>query len=501
MIWTERRREADEAVKRLADARKAGAMTGEAPEAYAARVAIYDRDADLAQLRAENANLALDGAKTQLALLDYEHKAWAMRHDLMQSRDLAREAVAYENLVNSLAGLQAWNDYQKQQLDNSASFVATLESKLRGASPAEARALRDMRDVYLERGAILRSSLSATQPLKRLLSRWRANAVNADAPHSFLTWIGDAWVVARVWVKRVWDFELFSVEDNIETAEGRKIVGQRSVTIGKTVGALALILLGSWLCVKLAQVASWSAIRMFRQTPAYANIIYRWTLALLVVLLIVASLLAVQIPLTMFAFIGGALAIGVGFGAQNLLKNLMSGVMLLIEKPLRVGDLIEFGGVRGRVTNIGFRASVVRTADGIEALIPNSTFIESNVTNLTYSSTEMRQKIVIGVAYGADPALVRQALVAVAQDHPAVLKTPEPAAYFDEFGNDAQQFRLTYWVDVSPDLDTGRVATELREAILQSLTASGIAIPFPQRTLHMDTPVRVEIAPPQKKGL
>jgi potassium-dependent mechanosensitive channel len=501
VIWTERRREADEAVKRLTDARKAGAMTGEAPEAYAARVAIYERDADLAQRRAENANLALDGAKTQLALLDYEHKAWAMRHDLMQSRDLAREAVAYENLVNSLAGLQAWNDYQKQQLDNAASFVATLESKLRGASPAEAGALRDMRDVYLERGAILRGSLSATQPLERLLSRWRANAVNADAPHSFLTWLGDAWVVARVWVRRVWDFELFSVEDNFETAEGRKIVGQRSVTIGKTVGALALILLGSWLCVKLAQVASWSAIRMFRQTPAYANIIYRWTLALLVVLLIVASLLAVQIPLTMFAFIGGALAIGVGFGAQNLLKNLMSGVMLLIEKPLRVGDLIEFGGVRGRVTNIGFRASVVRTADGIEALIPNSTFIESNVTNLTYSSTEMRQKIVIGVAYGADPALVRQALVAVAQDHPAVLKTPEPAAYFDEFGNDAQQFRLTYWVDVSPDLDTGRVATELREAILQRLTASGIAIPFPQRTLHMDTPVRVEIAPPQTKGL
>ena len=366
-----------------------------------------------------------------------------MRYELMQSNDLARESAAYENLVNSLAGLQAWNEYQKQQLDNAASFVATMDSKLRGASPGEAVALREMRDVYIERGAILRTSLSATQPLERLLSRWRANAGNPDAPRSFVTHVVDAWVVARLWVKHIWDFELFSVEDSFETAEGRKIAAQRSITIGKTAGALMLIVLGSWLCVKLAQFTGWLSVRMFRQSPAYSNIIYRWTLALLVALLVVASLLAVQIPLTVFAFIGGALAIGVGFGAQNLLKNLMSGVMLLIEKPLRVGDLIEFGGVRGRVTNIGFRASVVRTADGIEALIPNSTFIESNVTNLTYSSTEMRQTIVIGVAYGADPAVVRQVLIAVARNHPEVLKNPEPAAYFDEFGDDAQKFRLT----------------------------------------------------------
>ena len=496
-LWNERRREADEAIKRLADARKAGAMSGEAAEAYTARVATLDRDADVAQRRAENANLALDGIKTQLALIDYEHKAWSARYEIMQSNDLAREAAGYENLVNGLAGLQAWNEYQKQQLDSAASYVATLESKLRGASAAEAAALREMRDVYLERGAILRSSLNATQPLERLLTRWRSYAGNSDVPRSFGMRVADTWALAKLWAKRLWDFELFSVEDSFETADGRKISGQRSVTIGKTAGALLLIVLGSWLCVKLAQLASWSAIRMFRQTPGYANIIYRWTLALLVALLIVASLLAVQIPLTAFAFIGGALAIGVGFGAQNLLKNLMSGVMLLIEKPLRVGDLIEFGGVRGRVTNIGFRASVVRTADGIEALIPNSTFIESNVTNLTYSSTDMRQKITIGVAYGADPARVRQALTAVANEHPAVLKTPEPAAYFDEFGDHAQQFRLTYWIDVGPDVDTGRIATELREAILQRLTAGGIAIPFPQRTLHMDMPVRVEIAPPR----
>jgi small-conductance mechanosensitive channel len=495
--WKERTRDADEAVKRLADARKAGALPAESREAYDARIATLDRDADISLRRAENANLALDGVKTQLALIDYEHKAWTMRYELMQSSDLARESAAYENLVNSLAGLQAWNEYQKQQLDSAASFVATLDSRLRGASPAEAVALRAMRDVYMDRGAILRSSLSATQPLERLLSRWRANAVSTDVPRSFAAHVVDMWVVARLWVKHIWDFELFSVEDSFETAEGRKIAGQRSVTIGKTLGAMLLIIIGSWLCVKLAQLAGWAAVKLLRQTPAYASVVHRWTLALLVVLLIVASLLTVNIPLTVFAFLGGALAIGVGFGAQHLLKNLIAGVMLLLEKPLRVGDLIEFGGVRGRVTSIGFRASIVRTADGIETLIPNSTFIENNVTNLTYSSAQVRQQIGVGVAYGADPAAVRAALLAVAAEHPAVLKDPPPAAYFDDFGDDAQKFRLTYWIDVAPELDSAHVATELRERIVQRLTAAGFSIPFPQRTLRLDAPVRVEIAEPR----
>src|SRR5213078_2016874 len=186
------------------DARKTGPMAGEAPEAYAARVATYDRDTDVAQRRAENASLALDGSKTQLALIDYEHKAWTVRYELMHSNNLTREASGYENLVNSLAGLQAWNEYQKQQLDNAASFVATLDSKLRGAEPAEAAALHDMRDVYLERGAILRSSLNATQPLERLLARWRSYAGNADVPHSFAARLADAWAVAKVWGRRLW---------------------------------------------------------------------------------------------------------------------------------------------------------------------------------------------------------------------------------------------------------------------------------------------------------
>ena len=491
------RRAADDAAKRLDDARKAGARAGESAEAFAGRIVALERAAELAQRRAENATIALESARTQMALDHYEQRAWSTRFEVGQTKDLPRAAAAYENLVGSLTALQSWNEYQRQQLDNTTSFLATLETRLRTASPDDAAALRDMRDVYVQREAILRSAIAATQPLERMLSRWRASVGSQARERPIVERLGDALIVGRLWFRKVWDFELFSIEDSFETAEGRKVAAQKSVTVGKTVGALMLIFVGYWLCLRLARLARWASVRVFRNTPAYASIVYRWMLAFLVTLLIVFSLLAVQIPLTVFAFLGGALAIGVGFGAQNLLKNLMSGIMLLIEKPLRVGDLIEFGGIRGRVTNIGFRASIVRTADGFETHIPNSTFIENNVTNLTYSSTEMRQKISVGVAYGADPALVRKILLSVADDHAAVLRAPAPAAYFDEFGNDSQQFRLTYWIDAAPDLDTSAVATELRELIVARLTAAGISIPYPQRTVHVATPVVVEIMPPR----
>ena len=495
-----RRRTADEAARRLDAVRKAGAAPGESADAFDARLTALERAAEVAQRRAENANFALESVRTQIALDHYEQKAWTMRYDVAQTKDLPRAADAYANLVGSLATLQSWNEYQRQQLDNTTSFLATLESRLRTAPPDDAAALAELRDVYVQREAILRSAIASTQPLERLLSRWRASIGSGAQQRPLAERIGETLIVGRLWFRKVWDFELFSVEDSFETAEGRKIAAQRSVTVGKTAGALLLIFVGYWLCLKLAQLARWASVKVFRNTPAWGSIVYRWTLAFLVLLLIVFSLLAVQIPLTVFAFLGGALAIGIGFGAQNLLKNLMSGIMLLIEKPLRVGDLIEFGNLRGRVTNIGFRASIVRTADGFETHIPNSTFIENNVTNLTYSSTEVRQQISIGVAYGADPAVVRKILLSVADDHAAVLRSPAPAAYFDEFGDDAQRFRLTYWIDAAPDLDTSAVATELRELIVARLAAAGISIPYPQRTVHVDTPVVVEIATPRTPG-
>ena len=127
--------------------------------------------------------------------------------------------------------------------------------------------------------------------------------------------------------------------------------------------------------------------------------------------------------MTVFAFLGGALAIGIGFGTQNLLKNLISGVMLLVERPLKVGDFVQVGGISGTVSSIGLRSSVVRAGDGIETLIPNSTFVESAVTNWTYSNRRIRRKIAIGVAYSDPPREVCNLLLAEAERHGVVLRS------------------------------------------------------------------------------
>jgi len=135
-------------------------------------------------------------------------------------------------------------------------------------------------------------------------------------------------------------------------------------------------------------------------------------------------MMVVRIPLTIFAFMGGALAIGAGFGMQNLLKNLISGLMLLFERPFRPGDLVEVGGIRGRVLDIGVRSSHIRDANGIETLIPNSTFIEQNVTNWTLSNEAVRIVVKIGVAYGSPVKEVTDLLLEVADRHGLVEDDP-----------------------------------------------------------------------------
>ena len=316
--------------------------------------------------RAENAEHgARERQDAQLALAHYEGRAWATRFELARTKDLPRAASAYENLVgvaDRAAVVDRVSEAAARQHDE-----LPRHAWRRGCAARRLQkhaTLRELRDVYVQREAILRGSLVATQPLERMFSRWRASVASRTTSRPLADRVRDGWVVGTLWVKRLWNFELFSVEDSFETAEGRKIAAQRSVTIGKTVGAALLIFVGYWLCsaaraartlgvgARAAQHAGVGKHRLPLDAGVPGGAAHHREPA------------RGQIPLTVFAFLGGALAIGIGFGAQNLLKNLMSGIMLLIEKPLRVGDLIEFGNIRGRVTNIGFRASIVRPPTG-----------------------------------------------------------------------------------------------------------------------------------------
>jgi small-conductance mechanosensitive channel len=272
----------------------------------------------------------------------------------------------------------------------------------------------------------------------------------------------------------------------------------RSVTIGKTFGAVLIVLLGYWIAKLLAGRVERIVVARGRATPQTAALVRQWVLFIVSAILVIVALVGASIPLTAFAFLGGALAIAAGFGLQNLLKNLVSGIMLLVERPLRLGDLVEVDGVRGRITDIGVRASTLRTADGIESIIPNSRFVEGSVTNWTFTSPTTRQSIAVGVAYGTDLRAAAALLAGVLDRHGLVLKSPAPQVYLEEFADSAVNFALTYWVELTPEADPRRVKSDLLHMIDRAFAEAGIAIPFPQRDVHLAVahPVPVSVVAP-----
>ncbi|HUM11971.1 MAG TPA: mechanosensitive ion channel domain-containing protein [Myxococcaceae bacterium] len=205
----------------------------------------------------------------------------------------------------------------------------------------------------------------------------------------------------------------------------------------------------------------------------------------------VLAFLASGMEMTRFTVIVGTLGVGIGFGLQNVVNNFVSGLILLYERPVQVGDVIEVGKVVGTVRRIGIRSSTVATAQGAEVVVPNASLISNELINWTLSDRRRRTDIDLGVAYGTPPERVRELLLQVASQHPEVLKVPEPVALFTGFGDSALNFQLQVWTAADTWV---RVASELRTAIDRVLGEAGIAIPFPQRDLHL---VSVETAVPE----
>jgi potassium efflux system protein len=177
----------------------------------------------------------------------------------------------------------------------------------------------------------------------------------------------------------------------------------------------------------------------------------------------------------------GALGVGIGFGLQNVVNNFVSGLILLFERPIRVGDKVQLAELFGTVKDIGMRASIVRTFQGAEVIVPNANLISAEVVNWTLSDDRRRIELAVGVAYGTDPETVIEILVAVAKDHPEVMSDPEPAALFRGFGESSLDFQLRAWNRG----DYVRVSSDLLVGINNALTDAGIEIPFPQRDLHV----------------
>jgi len=204
-----------------------------------------------------------------------------------------------------------------------------------------------------------------------------------------------------------------------------------------------------------------------------------------------AAVLAAGVEVTRFTVFIGTLGVGIGFGLQNVVNNFVSGLILLYEQPVQVGDVIELGTLSGEVRRIGVRSSTVRTFQGADVIVPNSNFISAEVVNWTRSDRWRRVDIGLGVAYGTEPARVIELLLGIAKSNGAVEEVPEPVAFFTGFGDSALQFELRVWTAVDGWVAT---ASGLRASIHQTLPQAGIVLAFPQLDLW------VRSVPPPAKG-
>src|SRR6266516_2239115 len=190
------------------------------------------------------------------------------------------------------------------------------------------------------------------------------------------------------------------------------------------------------------------------------------------------------IHLGALAVFAGAVGIGVGFGLQNIASNFISGLVILAERPITIGDRVEVAGITGQVQQIRARSTVIRTNDNITMIVPNTKFIDSPVTNWTYGDPRVRFRIPVGVAYGSDIGKVREALLAAGRENPQTLKDPAPSVFLNKFGDNSIDFELVVWSS-EMSYRPSRYRSDLNFAIEEKFREAGIEIAFPQRDLHI----------------
>ena len=212
----------------------------------------------------------------------------------------------------------------------------------------------------------------------------------------------------------------------------------------------------------------------------------------------ILAISAAGIPVDKLTIIIGAMSVGIGFGLQNIFNNLVSGLILLFERPIQLGDTVQVGQLTGNVQTIGLRSSNIKTFDGAEVIVPNGQLISNEVINWTLSDQKRRIEIIVGVTYNSDPPMVRDLLNQILVNHPDVLMEPLPAVFFNGFGESSLDFVLLFWIG---DYNNGRrIKSEVLFSIFEMLKANNIEIPFPQRDLHLRS-VDPEIVIRNKDGV
>jgi len=280
----------------------------------------------------------------------------------------------------------------------------------------------------------------------------------------------------------IWKYPLFSLSTGGE------------VTVSQVVMTVLLVVAGLWLGY-LLQNALGRYLHRKRVSPHIVETLKRLLFYFILVLLFITALGLMRIPVTALAFISGAVAIGVGFGAQSIINNLISGWILMSERPVRIGDFVEIDNNRGIVENIGNRSTRIRRIDGVHLLVPNSQMLERVVINWTLVDNRFRSSVRVGVAYGSPVRRVEELLLQAAAENAHVLDDPRPIAVFEDYGDNALIFDLFFWCEGFGERELRQIRSDIRFRLEELFRENDITVAFPQRDVHLfsSEPVRVRV--------
>ena len=333
---------------------------------------------------------------------------------------------------------------------------------------------------------------SAVRVLKLILlillqTDWARSLLQAQI-FIFERWAGRVLACAAilVWLKGM--SQLLSIHDTILSTISEVLgysfgYGHLQFTLGGSLSVLLIMLAGYGVARVLTSILRRFLLPRLPLQRGVAHAISTVTYYVLLLLVAAATLADAGVELNKFTVLTGAIGVGLGFGLQNVVNNFVSGLILLFERPIHLGDTLEIGGLVGTVRRIGARSSTILTFQGAEVIVPNSNLISNQMVNWTLSSQWRRVDVQVPVAYGTEPERVLKLLVEVAESNPEVLRERPPTAFFLGFGESALNFELRFW---SAHQDAWfQLQSEVAIAVVKALQKAGIEIPFPQRDLHV----------------
>ena len=426
-------------------------------------------------------------------------EALKLRRELLASPSADERQRARKQILEIQRTFQGWRAFAENEQVAVGAAIREQESVLAGLaedSPERASAQRILTALHQKSECVTTLDELITNS-SRSIDRWVDDGTDSLTRRTLSQRAGDAMAVFWSKLGKIWNFTVYSYSDTVEL-NGQNLTVTRGLSLGWLLGAILFFLISY-------RAASWISRRIQRTViqqgwagEAQARTLRRWGMVATGALLALFTLHLLKIPLTAFAFLGGALALGFGFGTQTIFKNLISGIIVLAERKIKVGDILDVDGIIGRVSSVDTRSSTLRGFDGVETLIPNSILLENRVTNWTHTNAKLRRLVKVGVAYGSPLPRVAEILADCAKRHGLILSDPAPLVLFEDFGPDSLLFGLYFWVELKENTNANLIASDLRFMIDKRLADAGISIAFPQRDVHLSAsaPLEVRMAPP-----